>query len=91
MEIPYDQLGGIHLLTITLTDAVRYTANHGGNAFVCPPCLPLYDGTIMDNATTVVRVCAKSAHKARLGDYASQEAAKHGAAKFLCNAMEEVW
>jgi hypothetical protein len=41
MEIPYDQLGGTHSLVGILTDATRYTANHGGAIFVCPLCLPL--------------------------------------------------
>ena len=67
METPYNQLGGIHSLTAMLTDAVRYASNHGGNAFICCTHLPLYDSTIMDNATTVVRIYVESAHKARLG------------------------
>ncbi len=56
MEIPYDQLGGIHSLTAILWDTVTYAANHGGNAFKRPVRLPLYDGNIADNATTVVRI-----------------------------------
>ncbi len=34
MEIPYDQLGGVHSLTATLTEPGRYAADHGGKAFV---------------------------------------------------------
>ncbi len=56
MEIPYDQLGGIHSLTAILWDTVTYAADHGGNAFKHPVQLPLYDGNIVDNATTVIRV-----------------------------------
>ena len=56
MEIPYDLLGGVHSLTAIITDAVRYTADHGGNAFTRPIRLPLYDDSIVDDATTVVRV-----------------------------------
>ncbi len=33
MEVPYDQLGGVHSLTSLITDNVRYAAKHGGNAF----------------------------------------------------------
>jgi hypothetical protein len=91
MEIPYDQLGGTHSLVGILTDATRYATNHGGATFVCPLCLPLYDATIEDNATTVVCICAKSAHQAKLNDYASFEAAERGAAKFLCKVVDEVW
>jgi hypothetical protein len=91
MEIPYDQLGGIHSLTAILWDIVTYAADHGGNAFKRPIQLPLYDGNIADDATTVIRVRAEAAHKARLDDYASYEAAERGAAKFLQETVNEVW
>jgi hypothetical protein len=91
MEIPYDQLGGVHFLTAIIMDGVRYAADHGGNAFKRPIRLPLYDSSIADDATTVVRVCVEAAHKARLDDYASFEAAERGAAKFLHKAVDEVW
>ncbi len=74
-----------------LTDATRYAANHGGATFVCPLCLPLYDATIADDATTVICVRAESAHQAKLNNYASFKAAKRGAAKFLCKVFDEVW
>ena len=54
MEIPYDQFGGVHSLTAIITDGVRYAADHDGNAFKRPVHLPLYDGTIADDSTTVV-------------------------------------
>ncbi len=47
--------------------------------------------TIADNATTVVCICAESAHQAKLDNYASFEAAKHSAAKFLRKVGNEVW
>ena len=34
MEIPYNQLGGVHSLTAILTEPGRYTTNHGGSTFV---------------------------------------------------------
>jgi hypothetical protein len=91
MEIPYDQLGGIHSLTAILTNAVRYTTNHGGNTFVHPTHLPHYDGIIADDATTVICIRAEFAHKAHFDDCTSYAVAKNVAAMFLCNAMEEVW
>jgi hypothetical protein len=91
MEIPYDQLGGTHSLVGILTDATRYTANHGGATFVRSLRLPLYEATIANNATTVVCVCAEAAHQAKLNNYASFEATKCGAAKFLCKVVDEVW
>jgi hypothetical protein len=54
-------------------------------------CLVLKSFAIVDNATTIIHVCAESAHKAHLDYYTSYEAAKHGAAKFLRNKVEKVW
>ena len=34
MEIPYDQLGGVHSLMAILTEPGRYAAKHGGSTFV---------------------------------------------------------
>jgi hypothetical protein len=91
MEIPYDQLGGVHSLTAILMDPLRYAANHDGAAFKRPAHLLRYDKNIVDNATILVRVHAESAHSARLDNYASYEAAKRGAAKFLCEEVNKVW
>ncbi len=91
MEVPYNQLGGVHSLTSLITEDVRYAAEHGSNSFKRPVRLLLYDTKIKDNATTVVRVCMEAAHKARLYDYASFEAAERGAAKFLHEVVNEVW
>jgi hypothetical protein len=91
MEVPYDQLGGVHSRTALITDGVRYAAEHGGNPFKHPVRLPLYDGRIKDDATAVVHVRAEAAHKARLDNYASFEAAERGAAKFLREVVDEVW
>jgi hypothetical protein len=91
MEIPYDQLGGVHSLTAILVDAARYAIDHGGNVFKRPNCLPLYDSSIADNATTVMRVCAESTYKSRLDHYARYKAAERGAAKFLHETVIEVW
>jgi hypothetical protein len=54
MEIPYDQLGGIHSLMAIMRDTVMCAADNGGNEFKRPIRLPLYDGIIADDATTVV-------------------------------------
>ena len=91
MVIPYDQLNGVHSLTAILTEAVKYEAEHGNYKFVRPSRLPLYDKNIADDATTVVRVRAEVAHKARLDDYASYEAAERGVAKFLRDVVDEIW
>ncbi len=91
MEIPYNQLRGVHSLTAILTDPMRYAANHGGAMFKRPACLPLYDKNIADNSTTIIHVRVESAHCACLDDYASYKAAEHGTAKFLCEVVNKVW
>ena len=91
MDIPYDQLEGVHSLTAILTDPARYATDHGGNNFRRPARLPLYDASITNDATTVVRIKAEAAHKSCRDDFASYEAAERGVAKFLRDAVEEVW
>jgi hypothetical protein len=90
MVIPYDQLNRVHSLTAILTKAIKYKSDHGAK-FVRPACLPLYDKTIADNTTTVVCVRAEAAHKSRLNDYASYEAAKQGMSKFLHDVIKDIW
>jgi hypothetical protein len=91
MVIPYDQLGGIHSLVAILTEATKNEADHGNKKFVCPQHLPLYDDTIADDATTVVRVCSEAAQKSRLDEYANYEAAERGVTKFLRNVVSKIW
>jgi len=91
MVIPYGQLNGIHSLTAILTDPAKYEANHGNTKFVRPSHLPLYNKNFTDETTTVVCVHAEAAHKSRLNDYASYEAAEGGIPKFLCDVVDEIW
>jgi hypothetical protein len=90
MEILYDQLGGVHSLTGLLMDPARYAVDHGAT-FVCPIRLPLYNGSIANNATMVVCIRAESAHNAHLDDFVSYEAAKRRAAKFLHDSINKAW
>jgi hypothetical protein len=91
MVIPYDQLLGVHSLTAILAEAAEYKADHGGAKFVRPSRLPLYDKNIANDATTIIRVHAKAAHKSRFDNYASYVAAKCGIAKFLRNVIDKIW
>jgi hypothetical protein len=91
MEIPFDQLRGVHSLTAILMDPTRHAADHGGATFVRPIHLPLYNSSIANNATRVIRIRAESAHQARLNDYASYKVAERGAPKFLCKTINKVW
>jgi hypothetical protein len=89
--IPYDQLLGVHSLMAILMEAVKYEAYHGASKFVRPSYLPLYNRNIADNAMTIVRVCAKAAHKSCLDNYASYKAAECGIAKFLRDIVDKIW
>jgi hypothetical protein len=91
MVIPFDAVGGVHSLTALLMDEAKYATAHGGNKFVRPVRLPLYDELIADDAPTVVRVRAEAAHKSKLEDYNNYEAAERGCAKFLRDVVDEVW
>ena len=76
---------------VILTEAAKYKADHGNKKFLCHQRLPLYDDTIAGNATTVIQVRSDVAHKSRLNDYASYEAAERGVAKFLRDVVNELW
>jgi hypothetical protein len=91
MVIPYDQLLGVHSLMAILTEVAKYKADHGTSKFIRPSRLPLYDKNIADNATTIVHVSAKAAHKSCLEGYAIYEAAKRGVAEFLCGIVDKIW
>jgi hypothetical protein len=91
MIIPYDQLGGVHSLVAILTDTAKYEADHGNKKFVRPKRLLLYEDSIDDDATTVVQIRSEAAHKSRLDDYSSYEAAERGVAKFLQDVIDELW
>jgi hypothetical protein len=90
MVIPYHQLNGVHSLMVILTEAVKCKADHCAN-YVRPACLPLYNKTITDYATSVVCVCAEAAHKSQLDDYASYEGAKQGMSKFFHDVVDNIW
>jgi len=91
MDIPFNLVGGIHSLTGLITETATYEADHGNTAFVRPTHLPLYDSTILDNATTVQRVKLKTAHKALVDDYASYNTAERGVVRFLREVVDNLW
>jgi hypothetical protein len=90
MVILYNQLKEVHSLTAILTNTTKYNVDQGNSKFVCLARLPLYDKTIADNASTVVRIHAEAAHKSRLNDYASFKATEHGVAKLLRDVVNKV-
>lgn len=85
MIIPFNADGGVHSLTALLMEPAKYAFAHGGINFQRPKrCVP-------DDAATVIRVKAEAAHKSKLEDYANYDAAERGCAKFLHDAINEVW
>ena len=53
MVIPFDAVGGIHSLTALLMDEAKYAVAHGGNKFVRPVRLPLYNELILDDCDNI--------------------------------------
>jgi hypothetical protein len=90
MFIPYDQLKGVHSLMAIPTEAAKYKADHGASKFIKPSRLLLYNRNIANNATTVICVCTKAAHKSHLDNYSSYKAAKRGIAEFPCNVVDKI-
>jgi hypothetical protein len=62
MVIHYDQLNGVHSLMAILTKATKFEANHGTTKLVHQAWLPLYDKTVANYATMVVRVLCRGCH-----------------------------
>jgi hypothetical protein len=91
MVISYDQLLGVHSLTVILVEAAKDEADHGSAKFVRPSRLPLYNRNIANDTTTIVHVCVKATHKSCLDNYASYKAAKRGIAKLLHKVVDEIW
>jgi hypothetical protein len=74
-----------------LAEAAKNKVDHGGAKFVRPSHLPLYNKNIANDATTIISVFAKAAHKSCLNNYASYEVAERGVAKFLHDVVDEIW
>lgn len=92
LGIPYDETGPHpqHNL-IGLIEATATYTNDWGAAFPIPARPAAYDPTIAADATPVVRARMEAAHTLRLHDYASHEAAERGVAKFIRDAVDELW
>ena len=92
LGIPYDETGPHprHNL-IGLIEATATYTNDWGAAFPIPARPASYDPAIAADATPVVRARMEAAHTLRLQDYASHEAAERGTAKFIRDAVDELW
>ena len=92
LSIPYDETGPDprHNL-IGLIESTATYINDWGEAFPIPDRPASYDPAIAADATPVVCARMEAAHTLILQDYASHEAAERGAAKFIRDAVDELW
>ena len=67
LQIPYDEMGGVHNL-IGIVRAKPAYLKHYGEAFPKPMRVRAYDLEIDDNDMAVVRARLEAAHKARRAD-----------------------
>jgi hypothetical protein len=61
-----------------------------GDPFPIPPQPPTYPA-VPDNATAVLRAWREAKHAILVRDFATYEAAKRSTAKFLRDAVDEIW
>jgi hypothetical protein len=95
LDIPYDNLPGaavgqyqhnlVGLIEPNATYAVTWHA-----AFPIPARLPAYPA-VPNNANANVRNRMEAIHKIKLRDYASYDAAERATAKFIRDAVDEIW
>lgn len=88
LEIPYDEEGE-HNLVGLLEPTASYTATWG-SAFTIPLRPPAYPD-IPNDATPVVRARREAEHAVLIRDYASYEAAERATAKFIRDAVDDLW
>jgi hypothetical protein len=88
LDIPYDE-AGTHNLIGLIEPTTTYTMTWG-DPFPIPPQPPTYPA-VPDDATAVVRTRREAKHAILVRDFATYEAAERATAKFLCNAVDEIW
>lgn len=89
LDIPYDEDGNHNLIGL-IEPTVSYTSTWGA-AFPIPTRPAAYDPNIAADATPVVRARMEAAHNVRLRDYATFAAAERATAKFIRDAVDELW
>ena len=96
LDIPYDDdgtptgPGGFRHNLIGLIEPATAYAARWGERFPIPPRPPPYP-PLPDNATPVVRAREEALHAVRLRDFNSFEAAERAVAKFIRDAVDEIW
>lgn len=88
LDIPYDE-AGTHNLIGLIEPTTTYTETWG-DAFPIPQRPPTYPD-VPDAATAVVRARREAEHAILVKDFATFEAAERATAKFLRDAVDEIW
>eukprot|EP00804_Cyclotella_cryptica_P019076 CCRYP_014477-RA/>CCRYP_014477-RA protein AED:0.46 eAED:0.46 QI:0/-1/0/1/-1/1/1/0/220 len=88
LNILYDE-DNTHNLIGLIEPATLYTATWGTQ--IPPPPRPPAYPIIDDAATAVVRARQEAEHAILVRDFASYEAAERATAKFICDAIDEIW
>ena len=88
LDIPYD-MHGPHNLVGLIEPTTTYAATWGA-AFVIPPRPPAYPA-IPDDAAAGIRKRREAEHALLVRDHASYDAAERATAKFLREAVDEIW
>ena len=88
LDIPYDE-DGVHNLVGLIEPTASYITTWG-DAFPIPPRPPAYPA-IADDASAVVRARREAEHAILVRDYASYDAAERATAKFIRDAVDELW
>ena len=90
LDIPYDdQPGGTHNLIGIIEPTIAYQ-NRWGAPFPIPARPPAYPA-IPNDATAVVRARSEAEHAILVRDFAAFEAAERAVAKFVRDAVDEIW
>ena len=88
LDIPYDE-DGTHNLIGLIEPPASYTTTWGA-PFPRPNRPPAYPA-IDDDASAVVRARREALHAILVKDYAAYEAAERATAKFIRDAVDEIW
>ena len=89
LQILYDNTGPLHNLIGLIRLEAAYITRYGA-AFLKATRVEAYDVTIND-ATSVVRVCIESAHKAKRADRATYKTARRDTAQFILAVVDDTW
>ena len=90
LQIPYDDMGGVHNLIGIVWAKPAYLKRYG-KAFPEPTRVGAYDLEIDDNATSVVRARLEAAHKARRADRATYDTARRETTQFMLAVVADTW